>query len=415
MSDSGVSGSGEGGAIDQGPATPVREEERISSLDTIRGFALGGVLLMNMQAFAMVFAAYMNPTADGGYVGVGKVLWTINHVLADQRFISIFSMLFGAGVLLFAQRLEARTGRSAGVHYRRMFWMLAFGLMHAYLLWFGDILTVYAICGLLVWLCRNWRPRTLAIVGALLLTATAALSLGMEHMPPEDAAKMKPMFAPSAERIAEIEAAYRSGWLEQMPQRAEEAGSFHTWIPMFMWRPFGLMLLGMALLKIGFLAAKRSAGLYLTIGAVGVLGGAALSYAGIVAREARDWDMLFSMGVGGLYNVVGSTLGAFGWLGVILWLCASGALPGLRARLAAVGRMAFTNYLMQTVICTTIFYGHGFGLYGTVDRLTQLGIVAAVFAFQLIASPWWLERYRMGPLEWVWRALTYMRLPPLRR
>ena len=396
-------------------AAPVREGERVSSLDTIRGFALGGVLLMNMQAFATFFATYMNPTADGGYTGVGKWLWSVNHVLADQRFISIFSMLFGAGVLLFTERLEERSGRSGSVHYRRMFWMLVFGLCHAYLLWFGDILTVYAVSGMLIWFCRKWRPRTLAIVGTALILLTAMMAFGMDQMPEEDRAEMVSVWAPSPEKVEEMKTAYRGGWLDQMPQRTEEAAGFHQWMPFFMWRPIGLMLLGMALLKIGFLAAKKSPGLYLAIGLIGVLGGAGLSWAGIVAREAREWDMMFSMGVGGLYNVAGSTLGAFGWIGLVLWACASGAFTGARRHLSAVGRMAFTNYLMQTVICTTIFYGHGFGLYGSVDRLQQLGLVVFVFGFQLWFSPWWLERYRMGPLEWLWRTLTYMQRQPLRR
>lgn len=399
--------------------TPARETERITSLDVVRGFALGGVLLMNMQAFAGIFAAYMNPTADGGYHGIGRWLWNINHVFADGRFISIFSMLFGAGVLLMTRRLEARTDRSAAVHYRRMLWMGLFGLAHAYLLWFGDILLPYAISGLVLWPCRKWRPRLLVSVGTILIVVSAVLNLTIESYlvdaPAEEVAAFEEMWAPTPEQVDEIVVAYRGGWLEQMPQRTAEAASFHEYLPLFIGRLIGLMLIGMALLKTGFLAAERSRQLYLGIGLVGVFGGALISWIGIELRAERDWEMVYSMGEGGIYNFVGSTLGAFGWLALALHACATGAWPAARRRLAAVGRMAFTNYVMQTVICTTIFYGHGLGMFGRIDRLGQLGLVLAVFAFQLWFSTWWLARYRMGPLEWVWRALTYMQLPPLRR
>ncbi|MFG0319093.1 MAG: DUF418 domain-containing protein [Planctomycetota bacterium JB042] len=401
------------------PAAPTREGERIASIDVVRGFALGGVLLMNMQAFAGIFAAYMNPTADGGYHGASKWLWNVNHVLADQRFISIFSLLFGAGVLLMTRRLEERTGRSAAVHYRRMLWLGLFGAAHAYLLWFGDILLPYAISGLLLWPCRRWRPSILLLVGTILVVATALLSLGMDGMlaeaPPEEIAAFEEMWEPDDAQIAETVAAYRGGWLEQMPERVAQARDFHAWLPFFVWRLIGLMLIGMALLKTGFLAARKAPALYLGIGVVGVVSGAVVSWLGIEARVERDWELAYSMGEGSLYNTVGATLGAFGWLGLILWVCAVGRWAGVRRRLAAVGRMAFTNYLMQTVICTTLFYGHGLGWYGSVDRPGQLAVFVVVFGLQLAWSPWWLARFRMGPMEWVWRALTYLRLPPLRR
>lgn len=400
-------------------AAPTVEGERIESLDVVRGFALGGVLLMNMQAFAGVFAVYMNPTAAGGLSGIDRWLWNVNHVLADQRFITIFSMLFGAGVLLFTRRLEERTGRSAGVHYRRMLWLAVFGAAHAYLLWFGDILLPYALAGLLLWPCRRLRPGLQALLGATLVVATLTLHLGMESYlegaPPDEVAELAESWSPSPARVAEIETAYRGGFLEQQVERVREARSFHALLPFFLWRLLGFMLIGMALLKSGFLLARRPYGTYLALGVVGVLGGAALSAAGIARREAHDWELGDSMGIGGLYHDVGAAFGAFGWLSLVLAACAAGALPAARRRLAAVGRMAFTNYLMQTAICTSIFYGHGLGLYGSVGRVGQLALTIGIFALQLVWSPLWLERFSMGPLEWLWRTLTYGRAPKARR
>ena len=128
--------------------TPVAPGERIRSLDVLRGFAVLGILIMNVQSFSMPGAAYLNPTAWGDLTGINLAVWLAGHVLADQKFLTLFSILFGAGVCLFAERAEARSGRSAAVHYRRMFWLLVFGLAHAYFLWVGDILVPYALCGL---------------------------------------------------------------------------------------------------------------------------------------------------------------------------------------------------------------------------------------------------------------------------
>src|SRR5438046_2779024 len=153
---------------------PVAETERIVPMDVLRGFALLGILVMNIQSFAMVGAVYDNPTAYGDLKGANFLVWLLSHLLADQKFISIFSMLFGAGILLLWQRAEASGGRPARLHYRRMSWLILFGLLHAYLLWYGDILVIYGMCGLFVYLFRRKSPRTLfatalvfAMVGSL--------------------------------------------------------------------------------------------------------------------------------------------------------------------------------------------------------------------------------------------------------
>jgi uncharacterized protein len=144
---------------------PIRPSQRIVALDALRGFAILGILIMNIQSFAMIEAAYFNPTAYGDLTGLNKWVWILSHMLADQKFMTIFSMLFGAGIILFTTRAEAK-GRSAlKLHYRRTFWLLVIGLLHAYLLWTGDILVPYALCALVVVLFRKWSPTMLAIVG----------------------------------------------------------------------------------------------------------------------------------------------------------------------------------------------------------------------------------------------------------
>src|SRR5438270_1604645 len=163
----------------------VAESERIASIDVLRGFALLGILVMNIQSFAMVGAVYDNPTADGELKGANFLVWLLSHLLADQKFISIFSMLFGAGIILLCQRAEASGAKPARLHYRRMGWMILFGLLHGYLLWYGDILYAYGMCGLFVYLFRRKSPRTLisfalvlAIIGSL-----AAIALQLFWLP----------------------------------------------------------------------------------------------------------------------------------------------------------------------------------------------------------------------------------------
>ncbi len=153
---------------------PVSERERIFTLDVLRGFAVLGILPMNIQDFSMPGAAYLNPTAYGDLHGANYWVWLLSHLLADEKFMTIFSMLFGAGIFLMTSRIEAAGQPSAALHYRRMGWLVLFGLLHAYLLWSGDILFSYGVCGLLVFLFRKWRPRTSLIVGALSLAVTPA-------------------------------------------------------------------------------------------------------------------------------------------------------------------------------------------------------------------------------------------------
>jgi uncharacterized protein len=396
-------------------ATPVVDTERIRSLDALRGFALFGVLVMNMQAFADVFAVYMNPFAAGEISTLDFACWCVNHVLADAKFITIFSMLFGAGIVLMATRARARTGRSAGLHYRRMAWLMLFGLAHALLLWYGDILFLYGLFGLVAyWFCRLRPGIQIAIAAVLLLVPTIFLYF-MRHMPAEDLAQMQDMWAPTADYVEATRLAMRGSWREQLAVRIAGWTEMLGFIVLFGWRVLACMLLGMALFTWGVFSAARSQRFYVAMIVIGFGAGLPLAAWGIYDHEACDWDMVRCMGVGSLFNYFGSLVAAFGWIGVVMLVCRIGALPELRRRLAAVGQMAFTNYIMHSVICTLIYNGHGLGLFGYVDRVWQQVLSVAIFAVQLWYSPLWLERFRFGPLEWLWRSLTYWRRQPFRR
>ena len=401
-------------------AGPVVQTERIDAIDVLRGFALLGILLMNVQSFAMPQAAYFNPTAYGDLEGANLNVWVAVRMLADQKFMTIFSMLFGAGIVLMAGRAEER-GDGRRVHYRRMGWLLVIGLLHAHLLWSGDILFLYAVCGMLVYPLRRLPPGRLIAIGVGLLAVASAYSVGSGLALPYWPEEARTGFAtsvwqPSPEMIEAELAAMRGGWLDQQPTRSAGALAFETLllISWGVWRAGGLMLIGMALFRREVFSARRSPRFYAALIAVAVAVGLPLQAYGIALDFDRGWSF-WSFFIGVQFNYWPSIVVSLGFVGSVMLACRTEALRGLTRPFAAVGQTALTNYLLQTVLCTTIFYGHGLGWFGSVDRVGQIGVVAVVWAVQLIASPLWLRRFRFGPAEWAWRSLTYGARPALRR
>ena len=401
-------------------ATPTRPTERIVAIDLLRGFALLGILIMNIQGFAMPAAAYGNPTAYGDLGGANRWVWILSHIFADQKFMTIFSLLFGAGIVLMSAKLDERGQRAWRVHYRRTFWLLLFGLAHAYLLWAGDILVVYALCGFWVYWLRRLRPGWQMALGVLVVSIPALLMVGtsviMQFIPPEFVQELRADWRPAAETITREVASYRGGWLAQMEPRVERGVEFHTTGLLFwgLWRAGGLMLMGMALYRWGVLTGARSRNVYIGMAGLGFAIGLPVVGGGVVQNFAHGWTMEFSQfGLGAQANYWGSLFVSAGYIGLLMLFARSRALPMLQDALAAVGRTALTNYLLQTILATAIFYGHGLGLFGSVERVGQIGIVVAIWAIQLVVSPLWLRAYRFGPFEWLWRSLTYWRFQPM--
>jgi uncharacterized protein len=408
--------------LEPAQSRPAVDEERIAPLDVLRGFALLGILVMNIQSFAMIDAAYMNPTAYGDLTGANFGVWFLSHVLADQKFMTIFSMLFGAGIVLMTNRAEARQGRSAAVHYRRMGVLWLFGELHAYLLWYGDILYTYALCGLVVYLFRNLRPHWLLGLGFCALIVPSLLSLmfglSMPYWPAEAIDEYeRGMWRPPPEDVAHQLEQYRSGWLTEIIHRAPSAFAMQTLYLLIWtgWRAGGLMLVGMGLFKWGVFSAERSLRFYaaLVLGAV-FLGIPIILY-GVHRNFAEHWNIHWSYFLGGEFNYWLSILVSLGWVGLVMLACKTHSAVWLTRRLGAVGQMALTNYLLQSLICTTTFYGRGLGLFGRVERVGQIAIVFAIWVFQLAVSPVWLRYFHFGPAEWLWRSLTYFKRQPFRR
>tara|TARA_R110002072_G_scaffold148743_10_gene296295 strand:+ start:581 stop:1768 length:1188 start_codon:yes stop_codon:yes gene_type:complete len=385
--------------------------ERLIGIDALRGVAVLGILMMNVQAFAMVPGAYDYPLAHMDMSGLNAQVWAIGHTFFSMKFITIFSGLFGAGIMLMVGE-----NPDTGLHYRRMLWLLAFGMVHAYLLWYGDILVPYALLGMLAVKARFWSTGKLIIWGLILIALTGAMVVGLFHA----VMAMKgfdPLFlGVSEEIVAASVAASQAGYLAQLPDNAmAAAGAQFASLIVFGGRIIGVMLIGMALFKNGFLSARLKFPTYFAIGVPSLLFGLALSAWSSEHALASNFALETAWQTTGS-NYVGSLFAALGYAAAIMVICKSGWLGWLVHVFAATGRMAFTNYLTQTLIMTFIFVGApGLGLFGTVERIDQAKLVLLVWALQLIWSPLWLHRFRFGPFEWAWRSLTYGRLQPLLR
>jgi len=399
-----------------GPAS-----ERLVTLDVLRGFALLGILIMNIQSFAMIGLAYVNPYAYGDMTGLNGWVWFLSHVFADQKFMSMFSLLFGAGIVLMTGRQEKATGRSAAVHYRRMGVLLLIGLLHAYLIWYGDILVAYALCGMVVYLFRRLRPGTLIVLGVLAIAVHSGINtaarLSLPYWPEDAVTEFNKAMQAHADTTREELEAYRGPYMGQLPSRAIAAVMFQTmmFLTWSFWRAGGLMLIGMALFKLDVLSGRRPPGLYWALVVIGLAVGLPVILLGQRAIAAHNWEPAYLMFTGLEFNYWGSLFVCLAYIGAILLACRRQDWGWLLRPFAAVGQMALTNYLMQSLICTLLFYGHGLGWFGSVERVGQVGIVAAIWLLQLAWSPLWLRHFRFGPAEWVWRALTYGTWPAMRK
>jgi len=403
--------------------------ERILSLDLIRGIAVMGIFSVNIVGMAMIESAYFYPPRYG-FGGLGdRIMWAANFLIVDGRFRALFSILFGASMVLVCERALASGKAAWKVHYPRMIVLLGFGLAHYYLLWWGDILANYALVGMLAF--AFWR------LPVRWLLPLAVLALGLYYAPTivfggQQIAQLEAGRAPDA--TPEERAALAEVMEELRPHREEiaEAKAGHASIPAHIsfiteqdaLRPFssmfgygletlGLMLLGMAGYRSGFLTGSWSRRHY---GQVAVLCvGANLLYHAIGTSRIlqADFDPLTFYPWNRIWSGPLHPIGAIGYAALVMLLFRPGS--AIAGRVAAVGRTAFTNYLGSTVVGTVLFFGFGLGLYGEVSRGEAWLFVPVVWAVMLLWSKPWLERYRYGPLEWAWRCLSRQRFEPMRR
>ena len=388
----------------------AKSNNRIHSIDLLRGFAILGILIMNITNFSQVNIAYMNPTIGAGLEGYNQYFHAFNYIFADTRFMSIFSILFGAGVVLFTRNAETKDKRAGVLHFKRMFWLLLFGFVHAYFIWSGDILVAYAICGCFIFFLRKKSIRTLLVMSTLLFIIPLTFNLMTYYgMTSDELESTFAFFHPNPEQIATEIKTMQGSFNEQMTIRLKNAIEFQTFVFLIetFWRTTAMMLLGMMLFRKGVLSADKSIKYYKKMILVGFAPGLILSIIGLNQAYDFEWSGAYVMNIGANYKLVSGVFMAIGYIGLVMWFFKKGIFKNLQSRLQATGRMAFTNYIGMSLICTLIFNGHGLGLFGTFDRLQQFLVVISLWVLILILSPLVLKKYRFGPLEWMWRKLTY--------
>ncbi|HSG28665.1 MAG TPA: DUF418 domain-containing protein [Candidatus Krumholzibacterium sp.] len=424
-------------------ATPVSRENRIASVDVLRGLALLGILVINVQSFALPDMAIKMPSIAGGMEGMDRIAWWVSYLFFYHKCMPVFSMLFGAGLVLMNDRASGKSFPFRRFWMRRSFWLIAIGALHGYLLWGGDILYTYGVCGLLIYLFRNRSVRSLVVIASVLYvigvpavmaagyyfddvrSGSAAYEEKIEAGEEPDGAQarqhdvwmeLKKDLEPSPEQLEEIYSVHRGGYIGILRSRAPDVLMMHTAMFLFvvMWRIGGLMLYGMALMKGRVMSAEKSYRFYIIQCVAGYGAGFLLVVTGARLMIDGGYDVVEIYRRSGLFNTFGGPLVSMGHIGLAMIMCKAGVLGWLRNSLSAVGRMALTNYLSHTVICTTLFYGYGFGLYGRLGRAELYWVVLAVWAVQMTVSPVWLRFFRFGPVEWVWRSLTYGRRQPFR-
>jgi uncharacterized protein len=397
------------------PIEPTTVDNRITALDVLRGFALLGILLVNVMGFSGVVAG-QQPTASPAD---GVVDWLVRHG-ARGVFFSSFSILFGIGFAMQMARIDDGSGARLSVYGRRLTVLLMFGLLHR-LLDPAEVLVNYAVCGGLLLLFRRWSST------AVLLTAVLLVPLPFFHTAIVSS-------RPTPEAVTDAEtSADPSSW---DPYRGAESIAVHSdgsfadvvgynvgfttgqlsssWVS-YLWLtvPLPLMLFGMVIGRRKILSTLGThASLIRKACWIGFGGSLVGRYAGsrlLAAAASEGWNPWIAF-PGEVSWVLGGYALAVGYgAGILLLL---GTAPGRRVLLPlrAVGRLALTNYLLQTVICTTLFYQYGMGLYGQVASAVAILIALGIFLTQLLFSAGWLRRYRFGPVEWVWRGATYWRV-----
>ncbi len=426
------------------PLRPIDSSERSRVMDALRGFAVLGILAMNIPGFAFPETDFFDPRT-GGISGIDGAVYLVNRIVFDMKMQSIFSMLFGAGLIVLGERAVA-AGRSLTPMFLRRVGVLAiFGIVHAYLLWYGDILWTYAVCGLLIYPLRKLRAHWLMLIGVLAFSIGAANShltgAGMwffryeaeriesivqsggtptdeEQRTLEAWLEAKADFNPSREEQAAEREATLGGFTDVVRRRAPGALEFQVGIIFWtfsLWRFAGYMLIGAACMRWGVFTGKLSTRAYAAMALAGYTLGIPIVYLGYRDALAHDFDFVRTFLTGWQWNYIGSFFVAFGHIGALTLLFKSPFFSAATTALAAAGRMALTNYITQSVLCGAIFFGWGLGYWGSLSRTEVFGVVLGIWALQITWSLLWLSRFRMGPMEWLWRTMTYLKPPAMRR
>ncbi|NMM47768.1 DUF418 domain-containing protein [Flammeovirgaceae bacterium KN852] len=409
----------------------------------MRGCVLLGILIMNINGMGLA-GAYGNPTVAGGAEGVDLYTWITANMFFEGTMRALFSLLFGVGMFIFMDRLEKKgVGLiAANIYFRRIIWLLIFGLIHAYiLLWEGEILYNYAIMGFLVYSFRKLAPKKL-IIGALILFLGGAfwnfqdyqdkvefmesVNTAIEYK--ESGKELTRQMVNNLHDWENMQYRKTTEWVEKANEDMRQ-GYFHVmaFLAPFitesnskfayrydLWDVLSMMFLGIALYKLHFLSGEKPWNIYFIMILVGYSIGLTVNYYETNLIIENDYAMTAYYKSYITYDL-GRLFISIGHIGTIMVFCKSSILPWLKHSLASVGRMALTNYVMHSVFALFIFTGTGFAMFGKFQRHELMYIVFSIWIFQLIVSPIWLKYYYYGPLEWIWRMLSYRKKFPIKK
>jgi uncharacterized protein len=434
------------------PLRPVARAERISSMDVLRGFSLMGILVMNITDFAYGYTNYayplstVKPVFSGPHWKINTAIWFLRWIFAEGKMRALFSMLFGAGVILLTERALARGAgiRAADIYTRRNMWLVLIGMLHGYLIWSGDILFYYGLAALLfLFPFRNVRVKRLMWGAGILLLINSVLIFGGQYgtayTAKQAAAKANAKLAQhktltedevsalkrwssaeerwrmSDKKKYEDIAAMQKGYLKAQAHQAgivltgELKGAyfgFGDWV--------GMMFLGMALYKNGFLTGRLRMKAYAWTAIIGLALGWGVTGLGAYKAWAGHFDMFKTLIWMQAPYDIGRIAGALGNAALLLILLKSGSLKWLMQRIASVGQMALSNYLLTSITMMTIYVWAPWHWYGYVEYYKIYYAVAAMWIFNMAFSSLWLQYFEFGPVEWVWRSLTYWKRQPMR-
>ena len=409
----------------------TNQSARLVTLDALRGFAVMGILAMNIVAFAMPEMAYVSPHAYGGDTAADIAAWTLAFLFVDGKMRGLFSILFGASMLLVVDRAEKSGQSAASVHYRRMAWLAIFGLCHFFFIWWGDILFLYAAVGCIAFLFRNWAPRRLIrwaiglfALGVLLMTLLfggqlfVASAAGDPGAPPglaEAGQAIRDDYARIGGDVQHELALYRGPYLPIVDHRLDDAADPFSMVLVNLLETLPLMMIGMALFRNGFLTGAWEAHAYRRVARRWLPPGLLLTALVCWLMERAEFDYLFSLTAFVAWAQPGRLMMTIGYAALLVLLIRRHAATPWIGRVAAAGQAAFSNYIGTSIAMTTIFYGYGLGLFGSVGRAPLYLFVIAACAIMLLWSKPWLDRFRYGPLEWLWRSLARGAMQPMRR
>jgi uncharacterized protein len=431
-------------------AAPIAESSRIKTIDMLRGAALLGILLMNIPGFSM--ANYSFEIFKNDPTNINFWVYAVIGIVFEGKMRAMFSIIFGAGVLLFIANKKSIGKSVTALFYRRMFWLLLFGLIHAHLiLWIGDILYLYAVCGMLLYLLRNANPKYLIwVIPFVAIVDFTSGTLHYQSIREKRIAYTEAKTAKNENRtLTPAQAKALTDWREvektMIPNRedakantAKMKSDYSTvasylrpiafdgqtkYLPFEVWDVLALMILGLILFKWGFLTGNWSNANYWKV----ILYGYGIGLPLVIFSFYYQFKHFSTMEA----NLVIMEKTPIQWINLIypfqrillsmahlaslILLYKSGFAQNLFRRLVAVGQMAFTNYISHSIICTLFFFGYGLNYFGELEFYQIYFVAFAIWIFQLIVSPIWLKYFLFGPLEWLWRSLTYWKIQPFKR